>query len=81
MAAKPLLKLGGAVLAAGLLFGVGVRISQWLVPAPPVRVALCDSASAGEDSCLVIGDDMDAPADQVDLEQAPSPAHPTSQRI
>lgn len=77
-AVKPLLQVSGAVLAAGIVFGVGVRISQWLVPAPAVRIALCDS-SAEDAECLVIEDAPDVPAGLVEpaLTEPPYPS-PTS---
>lgn len=77
-AVNPLLKVSGAVLAAGIMFGVGVRISQWLVPAPAVRIALCDS-SAEDAACLVVEDVPDVPAGLVapELTVPPYPS-PTS---
>jgi hypothetical protein len=50
-----MLKLSGAVLAAGVLFGVGQRVSQWLLPAPPLEVAVCLPSSEGEpEGCLLL---------------------------
>ena len=79
MAMNPLLKVSGAVLAAGLLFGVGVRISQWLVPAPAVRIALCDS-SAEDAECLVVDGMPDVPAGLVEPE-LPEPPYPSPTSI
>ncbi|KVP75546.1 hypothetical protein WJ96_07520 [Burkholderia ubonensis] len=49
-------KLSGALLVAGVLFGVGERIGQWLLPAPDTRVVLCVLADdSDEDSCVPRG--------------------------
>lgn len=79
MSAKPLLKLSGALLAAGIVFGVGVRISQWLVPAPAVRISLCDD-TADDGSCLLVEEEVDIPAALLPPESQPLP-RPTSQSI
>ena len=77
MRAKPVLAVSGAIVAAGFLFGIGLRASQWLVPAPPEQLALCaaDQAPSSDGACVLLEDATDAPAAQhenVDAELAPS---------
>lgn len=73
---KKLFKLSGAVLAAGVLFGVGVRIGQWLLPAPDVRVSLCVPSPAGTgavpESCLPLDSLMEAQSETEEPAAAPS---------
>jgi hypothetical protein len=67
--------MSGAVLAAGIIFGVGQRIGQWLVPAPPIEVALCmpggsDDTNSDSDSanCVLLDTgfgEMPADAEQM----------------
>ncbi|KVP17370.1 hypothetical protein [Burkholderia ubonensis] len=45
-------KTSGALLAAGILFGLGERIGQWLLPAPDTRVVLCAADESVDDECV-----------------------------
>lgn len=75
MKASTVVKMSGAILVAGILFGVGQRIGQWLVPAPALEISLCSPADAdGSSDCLSL-DDTNAPAD------APADAAPQIQKI
>jgi hypothetical protein len=78
MRAKPLLAVSGAILAAGFLFGVGLRASQWLVPAPPEQLELCAPEGPGGEgeSCVLVDAAADVPAallEKVQPDIAPSP--------
>lgn len=49
------------VFGAGLIFGIGLRISEWLIPAPPTKLVLCDDSSS--EQCEVVTEDAsDQPA-------------------
>lgn len=80
MSARPMLQLSGAVLVAGIVFGVGVRISQWLVPAPAVRIALCDSTDVSAECIEVDGTDVGHPAGLLEQDALPPP-NPNAQSI
>jgi hypothetical protein len=47
--------MSAAVLAAGVLFGFGLRIAEWLVPAPDTRVVVCAPSEDDDDSCVPLG--------------------------
>lgn len=84
MGVKPVLKISGVIVAAGFLFGVGIRLSQWLVPAPAVEIALCGTVGApgsGPDGCLVVEDDEPTPAGLLEPDAAPTLAPPSTQFI
>jgi hypothetical protein len=84
MGVKPVLKISGVIVAAGFLFGVGVRLSQWLVPAPPVEIALCGTAGepgSGPDTCLVVEDDESPAASLLEQDAAPMLAPPSTKVI
>lgn len=46
------LKKAGSALAVGVLLGVGFRVSEWLIPAPPVKLLLCDDSA--DTQCEVV---------------------------
>ena len=82
MRVKPVLAVSGAIVAAGFLFGLGVRASQWLVPAPPEQLALCtsDGPPDSEGSCVLVDDAADVPANLHEKVQ-PDLASPQLQSI
>lgn len=58
-------KKSAAVLAAGVVFGLGLRITQWLVPAPETRVVVCAPSEDADDSCVPMGpDEQQSPDDE-----------------
>lgn len=64
--------MSGAVLAAGILFGVGERIGQWLLPAPYTQVVLCVPPSdLAEESCVLPGADELMPPNETGRVQYP----------
>ena len=81
MEVKTLLKASGAVLAVGVLFGAGLRISQWLIPVPPVRISLCESPAADASCVLSVDEDTEPPVSLLEqLAPPPLPA-PSSRSI
>lgn len=68
---RPVLLASGVLVAAGVLFGLGLRASQWLVPAPPEQLTLClpDAAGDGDGSCVLIEEAADTAATLRDREQ------------
>lgn len=84
MGVKPILKISGVIVAAGFLFGVGMRVSQWLIPAPPVEIALCgpsDPASDADTCVLVEEEQVDTPASLLEQDAPPPLVAPTSRII
>jgi hypothetical protein len=71
MRTRPVFLASGALVAAGFLFGLGMRASQWLVPAPPEQLTLCLPDAAGDDdgSRVLIEEAPDAAASLRDREQ------------
>lgn len=59
-------KMSAAVMAAGIFFGLGVRIAQWLVPAPESRVVVCAPSEDDDSSCVPQGPDEQAVPDDED---------------
>lgn len=56
MKATPTLKLSGVCLLAGILFGVGTRIGQWLIPVPDTRILVCTPEDAETyEACATVG--------------------------
>lgn len=71
MKTYPTLKLSGAVLLAGVLFGVGTRIGQWLLPAPDTRVVVCTPEDADVyEACSELGSSLDAPTELGDKDSS-----------
>jgi len=75
-------KLSGAILAAGILFGLGQRIGQGLLPAPDVRISLCSPGSDGSDEvCVSLGDAEDGPFPDEAPTQGSALPQPVLQRL
>ncbi len=56
--------MSAAVLAAGVLFGVGLRVAQWLVPVPDTRVEVCAPSENDDGSCVPMGSEQPSPDDE-----------------
>lgn len=72
------LKLSSAVLIAGVLFGLGQRIGQWLLPPPDTRILVCSPEEA-ETLEVCAGLDQLSPETPTDTDEVLPP--PTGQRV